>query len=90
MCGDALWRSLAALDAYRNRFEETPDSLTNPILLESLIVPAGPRPSSPQTRHLEDGTRRRGPAPSLGICRWRDVTLNASGRFSRCSVVWWT
>jgi poly(A) polymerase len=67
MCGDALWRSLAALDAYRNRFEETPDSLTNPILLGSLIVPLGLAPSTPQTRHLEDGTRRRGPAPSLGI-----------------------
>jgi len=67
MCGDALWRSLAALDVYRNRFQETPDSLTNPILLGSLVVPLGLAPSSPQTRHLEDGTRRRGPAPSLGI-----------------------
>jgi poly(A) polymerase len=67
MCGDALWRSLAALDAYRNRFQETPDSLTNPILLGSLVVPLGLAPSNPQTRYLEDGTRRRGPAPSLGI-----------------------
>jgi poly(A) polymerase len=67
MCSDALWRSLAALDAYRNRFDETPDSLTNPVLLGSLIVPLGLAPSSAQTRYLEDGTRRRGPAPSLGI-----------------------
>lgn len=67
MCGDALWRSLAALDAYRNRFEKTPDSLTNPVLLGSLIVPLGLAPSTAQTRYLEDGTRRRGPAPSLGI-----------------------
>jgi poly(A) polymerase len=67
MCGDALWRSLAALDVYRNRFQETPDSLTNPILLGSLVVPLGLAPSNPQTRYLEDGTRRRGPAPSLGI-----------------------
>ena len=67
MCGDALWQSLAALDAYRNRFQETPDSLTNPILLGSLVVPLGLAPSNPQTRYLEDGTRRRGPAPSLGI-----------------------
>jgi poly(A) polymerase len=67
MCGDALWQSLAALDAYRNRFEATPDSLTNPVLLGSLIVPLGLAPSSAQTRYLEDGTRRRGPAPSLGI-----------------------
>jgi poly(A) polymerase len=67
MCGDTLWRSLAALDVYRNRFQETPDSLTNPILLGSLVVPLGLAPSNPQTRYLEDGTRRRGPAPSLGI-----------------------
>ena len=67
MCGDALWQSLAALDAYRNRFQETPDSVTNPILLGSLVVPLGLAPSNPQTRYLEDGTRRRGPAPSLGI-----------------------
>ena len=39
--GDALWRSLAALDAYRRRFEATPDTLTNPILLGTLLVPLG-------------------------------------------------
>src|SRR5256885_2395164 len=36
---EALWRSLAALDAYRRRFESTPDALTNAILLGSLLVP---------------------------------------------------
>jgi poly(A) polymerase len=38
---DRLWRSLAALDAYRRRFEATPETLTNPILLGSLLVPLG-------------------------------------------------
>jgi poly(A) polymerase len=38
---DALWRSLTALDAYRQRFEATPDTLTNSILLGSLLVPLG-------------------------------------------------
>ena len=38
---DALWRSLAALDAYRRRFDATPDTLTNSILLGSLLVPLG-------------------------------------------------
>jgi len=38
---DGLWRSLAALDAYRRRFESTPDTLTNPILLGSLLAPLG-------------------------------------------------
>jgi poly(A) polymerase len=38
---DPLWRSLAALDAYRRRFESTPDTLTNAILLGTLLVPLG-------------------------------------------------
>jgi poly(A) polymerase len=40
--GEALWQSLAALDAYRNRFESAPDALTNPLLLGSLLMPVGP------------------------------------------------
>ena len=39
--GDALWQSLAGLDAYRRRFESVPETLTNPVLLGSLIVPGG-------------------------------------------------
>ena len=35
----ALWRSLEALDAYRARFEEAPDTLSNAILLGSLVAP---------------------------------------------------
>jgi tRNA nucleotidyltransferase/poly(A) polymerase len=38
---EALWRSLAAVDAYRCRFDAPPDALTNPILLGSLLVPLG-------------------------------------------------
>ncbi len=38
---DPLWRSLAALDAYRQRFDSTPDTLTNAILLGTLLVPLG-------------------------------------------------
>ena len=38
---DALWRSLAALDAYRRRFESLPESLSNAILLGSLLIPLG-------------------------------------------------
>jgi poly(A) polymerase len=37
--GDALWRSLAELDAYRRRFETTPDALTNTVLLGTLLTP---------------------------------------------------
>ena len=39
--GERLWRSLAALDAYRRRHNEVPDTLTNAILLGSLLVPLG-------------------------------------------------
>ena len=39
--GDRLWQSLAAVDAYRKRHEDTPDTLTNAILLGSLLVPLG-------------------------------------------------
>ena len=39
---DALWQSLTALDAYRRRLT-TPDTLTNAILLGSLLVPLGLR-----------------------------------------------
>src|SRR6266536_2150679 len=38
---DPLWRSLAALDAYRRRFESTPETLTNAILMGSLLIPLG-------------------------------------------------
>src|SRR3954449_12545775 len=39
--GDELWESLASLDDYRRRFESTPETLTNPIVLGTLIVPLG-------------------------------------------------
>src|SRR6478672_5880848 len=38
---DDLWRSLAALDAYRRQFESTPETLTNAVLLGTLLVPLG-------------------------------------------------
>ena len=39
--GDAVWDSLARLDAYRRRFETAPPELTNAILMGALLVPAG-------------------------------------------------
>jgi poly(A) polymerase len=38
---ERLWTSLAALDAYRKRFDDIPDALTNPVLLGSLLIPLG-------------------------------------------------
>ena len=52
---ESLWRSLAAIDAYRRRFESTPDTLTNAILLGSLVVPLGLMRGRPR----EDRSRDR-------------------------------
>jgi poly(A) polymerase len=39
--GADLWESVTRLDAYRQRFASAPDTLTNPILTGSLLVPLG-------------------------------------------------
>src|ERR671931_280334 len=39
--GEPLWRSLARLDSYRRRFQAMPDTLTNSILLGTLLLPLG-------------------------------------------------
>jgi poly(A) polymerase len=38
---DEVWRAIANLDRYRARFEASPESLTNPILSGTLLVPLG-------------------------------------------------
>ncbi|MDR1990475.1 MAG: polynucleotide adenylyltransferase PcnB [Acidobacteriaceae bacterium] len=57
--GDALWSSLAALDTYRRRFSGTPDTLTNPVLLGSLLVPIGLAPQQGRTPLPESSTGKR-------------------------------
>jgi poly(A) polymerase len=59
---DPLWRSLAALDAYRRRFASTPEALSNPILLGSLLVPLG---IALHARRFEDRVRRRADRAAL-------------------------
>jgi poly(A) polymerase len=39
--GPALWEALARLDRYRQRFTATPDTLTNAILVGTLLQPVG-------------------------------------------------
>ena len=60
-----LWESLAALDAYRRRFDETPEALTNAVLLGSLVVPLGHmvRPAGSSG----NGEPQRDPRLSLGL-----------------------
>jgi len=61
----ALWRSLAALDAYRRRFESIPDTLTNAILMGSLIVPLGHSLQTLPPPH--DSDNKKEPRLSMGI-----------------------
>ena len=65
---EQLWRSLAELDTYRRKFESTPDTLTNPILLGSLIVPLGIplHAERPSTADAGGEKRHRPPALKLG------------------------
>jgi len=75
---DPLWHSLAALDAYRRRFEATPDALTNPILLGSLLVPLG---ITPNGRRSEDRVRH-GARPAQGA----DAVAQPSDSAERAAV----
>jgi poly(A) polymerase len=61
-----LWESLAALDAYRRRFDDIPETLTNAVLLGSLLMPLGHafRSSPPPAR---DGDPRKEPRVALGM-----------------------
>ena len=63
---ERLWESLAALDAYRRRFDDIPGTLTNAVLLGSLLVPLGHafRSSPPPA---QDGELRKEPRLALGM-----------------------
>ena len=64
---DRLWKSLAALDTYRRQFESAPDTLSNPILMGSLLVPLGISLYPPRPRLAEgEVERRHPPLPKLG------------------------
>jgi len=66
---DALWRSIAALDRYRNRFATAPESLTNAILAGTLLHPLG---LLHRQRFTADPLERRVELGMLPIAR-RDV-----------------
>jgi len=65
--GDALWRSLSALDAYRRRFTDTPDTLTNAILLGSLLVPLEHSVLTSRPAPVADGELLKEPPLTLGL-----------------------
>ena len=66
-CGNQLWRSLASLDAYRKRFDAPPDTLTNAVLLGSLLMPLGVGPGSTPGASTRRGTQSSEPGLSLGM-----------------------
>jgi len=65
--GEGLWRSLAALDTHRRQFDETPETLTNAVLLGTLLVPVGYDFRPPPVVFSDDGRPRKEPALSLGL-----------------------
>jgi poly(A) polymerase len=62
--GEPLWRSLAAVDAYRRRHDEIPDTLSNAVLLGSLLVPLG---MTGHPRHSAQTELEKEPRLSLGM-----------------------
>ncbi len=62
--GPTLWASLAALDAYRRRFDQIPPTLTNPLLLGTLLRTVG---GTPRARPVADNALPAEPRPSLGL-----------------------
>lgn len=63
----AVAESLRRLDAYRRGFADAPPTLTNPLLLGSLIVPLG-RPARARRRAAEEAEGpKKGPVPMLGM-----------------------
>ena len=65
--GATLWQSLRNVDAYRQKFTSAPDTLTNDVLLGSLLMPLGlaPQPGRAPSRRDED-KRPREPLARLG------------------------
>jgi len=65
--GERLWRSLADLDTHRRQFADTPEVLTNAVLLGTLLVPLGYDFRPPPVVLDEDGRPKKEPALSLGL-----------------------
>jgi poly(A) polymerase len=59
---DAAWRSLEELDEYRSRFTTAPETLTNPILIGSLLVPLGMM--TRRRRRHDEPDEEQEPAPA--------------------------
>jgi poly(A) polymerase len=67
---DEVWRAIADLDRYRARFDASPESLTNPVLSGTLLVPLGL--IGRRSRYSADPLERRVELGMLPVAR-RDV-----------------
>jgi len=56
-----------ALDTYRRQFDETPEALTNAVLLGTLLVPVGYDFRQPPVVFDDEGRPKKEPAWSLGL-----------------------
>ena len=63
---DALWKSLAALDRYRRRFDDCPATLGNAILLGCLVSPFA-RIERPRRRAAHEPLAKRPLEVSIGV-----------------------
>ena len=64
---NSLWESLRALDAYRARFESSPEVLSNAVLLGSMLIPIGHSVRSLSPAPPPGGDFRKEPRISLGL-----------------------
>jgi poly(A) polymerase len=73
--GERLWRSLAALDAYRKRFVDAPEALSNAILLGSLVLPVTDLPRRASAVDAAGDVASREPRLLVGLLPFprRDV-----------------
>jgi poly(A) polymerase len=81
-----LWQALASLDVYRRRFDSTPDSLSNGILLGSLLVPLGISLNPTRSRPGSGGDQlegRSGSGADQGDTRLGADDEQAGGRSGR-------
>jgi hypothetical protein len=59
--GEPFWSAVGAIDTYRRKFAASPDTLTNAVLLGTLLVPLGLAPSLGRPPAATDGEKRRRP-----------------------------
>ncbi len=79
----ALWDGLAALDLYRRGFESAPPTLTNPVLLGTLLIPLGLMPRKDDRRLDDDDEEEAEEAEEAAPIEDAALPQSARSRFRR-------